>query len=108
MLSRMHRALRNPSPRPVTSSDQVRLLYTNPQLVNPLFTQRRSLPGTQPARQGLNRANADGGKVNAFSISRKQDEISEGGGGGDGAKQPNVSHSGYFFFFCVNSLSAFD
>lgn len=79
----------------------MQLLYTNPQLVDPLFTQRGSLPGTQPARQGLNRANADGGKVNAFSIRGKRDEISEGGGGGDGAKHPNVSRSGYFFFVVV-------
>lgn len=40
----------------------------------------------EPARQGLNRANTDEGRVNAFSISGKQNKISEGGGGEDEAK----------------------
>lgn len=57
----------------------------------------------EPARQGLNRANTDEGRVNAFSISGKQNKISEGGGGEDEAKYPNVT-----LFLCVNSLSVFE
>lgn len=56
----------------------------------------------EPARQGLNRANTDEGRVNVFSISGKQNKISEGGRGGDEGKYLNVS------FFCVNSLSVFE
>lgn len=52
----------------------------------------------EPARQGLNRANTDEGRVNAFSISGKQNKISEGGGGEDEAKYPNVT------FFLLEQL----
>lgn len=50
-----------------------------------------SPPAVESARQGLTGANTDVGSANAFSISGKLGEISEGWGGGDQAKHSNVT-----------------